>query len=124
MGVLIKGMQKPKLCEWIESKVHNFEVHRCPLIDEDDNCSLQHGEFEYWEQQYARCPLEEIDDHKYKCDLWISAYGLTAGIMLTKSEYEIIKKVSDMLNRNDLNDGSWVGRFGVWCEELEEGDKS
>ena len=121
MGVLIKGMQKPKLCEWVESKVHNFEVHRCPLLDGEDNCRLQDcKEFEYWEEQYTGCPLEEVDDTKYKCDLWLSGEERTSGtMMLTKSEYELIKRVSNEANWDNLCAGMWSGSFGIYCEELE-----
>lgn len=60
MSVLIKGFVKPKSCEWVEPKIHNFEVHNCPLLDYKDNCSLQDEEFESWVDQMKGCPLVEL----------------------------------------------------------------
>lgn len=57
---------------------------------------------------------------KYKCDLTISAEDYTTGtMMLTAEEYEIVKRVTDIGNWNDLDAEPWSGRFSIYCEELE-----
>ena len=59
MSVLIKGMKKPILCEHME----NGKVHRCPLLDNEDCCKLQDCEDSWtWEDQYAGCPLVEVNN--------------------------------------------------------------
>lgn len=40
--------------------------------------------------------------------------------MLTKEEYEIVKRVTDISNWDDLEEGSWSGHFIISCDELEE----
>lgn len=59
---------------------------------------------------------------KYKCDLRISGEESTTGtMMLTKEEYEIVKRVSDISNWDDLDYEMWSGNFSIECEELEGG---
>ena len=62
-----------------------------------------------------------MEERKYKCDLWLSAEDITFGtMMLTKSEYEIVKRVSDINNWDNLDSRPWSGYFGISCEELDE----
>ena len=62
-----------------------------------------------------------MEEKKYKCDLWLSAEGITAGtMMLTKSEYEIVNRVSNTRNWDNLDLDVWSGSFGIYCEELEK----
>ena len=62
-----------------------------------------------------------MEEKKYKCDLWLSAEETTTGtMMLTKSEYEIVNRVSNIRNWDNLDLGLWTGGFGIYCEELEK----
>lgn len=59
---------------------------------------------------------------KYKCDLMVSAEESTTGtMMLTKEEYEIVKRVTDISNWDDLDYGPWSGNFSIEFEELGGG---
>lgn len=58
---------------------------------------------------------------KYRCELMQSAEGTTTGfMMLTKEEYEIVKRVSDYNNWEDLDYDAWCGGLFITCEELDE----
>lgn len=60
---------------------------------------------------------------KYKCDLSLSAEDNATGYMyLTREEYEIVKKVSNIANWENFEGGGWCGIFSIYCEELEIGD--
>lgn len=51
MSVLITNMkEKPKDCT------------ECPMRDEYDDCVLQPFHFHSWEEQYGKCPLQEVKD--------------------------------------------------------------
>lgn len=55
MSVLIKGMEKPKNCIWLDGK--------CPLLGDDDDCKLQDCQEEWaWQDQYKGCPLSDAPD--------------------------------------------------------------
>ena len=62
-----------------------------------------------------------MEEKKYKCNLCLSAEDFTCGtMMLTKSEYEIVKRVSDINNWNNLDSRPWSGYFGISCGELDK----
>jgi hypothetical protein len=59
-------------------------------------------------------------DKKYECDLYLSAEETTTGtMMVTKEEYEFLKRVTDLTNWNNLNYKPWCGHLQVYCRELE-----
>lgn len=52
---LIVEMEMPKFCIWRDDK---NEPHRCPLLNEDDDCVLQESNIWMgWNEQYAHCPI-------------------------------------------------------------------
>lgn len=54
--MLIVDMPMPKFCIWRDDK---NEPHRCPLLNEDDNCVLQDSNIWMgWNEQYAHCPIK------------------------------------------------------------------
>ena len=56
MSKLIVEMEMPKFCIWRDDK---NEPHRCPLLNEDDNCVLQDSNIWMgWNEQYAHCPIK------------------------------------------------------------------
>lgn len=56
MSVLIKNMDKPQKCMWMDEK---HDVYYCPLLDNEDRCRLQDCKEEWtWDDQYAGCPIE------------------------------------------------------------------
>ena len=58
MSVIIKGMEKPSNCVWIDEK---GDGKRCPLLNIDDDCKVQRCTTrETWEEQMEDCPLIEI----------------------------------------------------------------
>lgn len=62
-----------------------------------------------------------MEEKKYKCHLTLSAEGVTTGtMMLTKEEYEIVKRVTDPSKWDDLEWESWCGSFSISMEEEEE----
>ena len=70
---------------------------------------------------YMNADDETSQIKKYKCDLCLDAEDWTTGtMMLTKEEYEIVKRVTDISNWDDLEEGSWSGHFYISCEELEK----
>ena len=63
MSELIVEMEMPKFCIWRDDK---NEPHRCPLLNEDDDCVLQDSNIWMgWNEQYAHCPIvgELPDEH-------------------------------------------------------------
>ena len=61
MSVIVKGIEKPPKCEWLDE---NHDIHRCPLLDGDDNCKLQNCDpYWSWHEQYEGCPLIELPPH-------------------------------------------------------------
>ncbi len=61
------------------------------------------------------------DGNKYKCNLLMSGDSYTSGsMMLTKEEYEIVKKVTDVANWDNLDSHPWSGSFEITCEELDD----
>lgn len=61
--MLIIDMPMPKFCIWRDDK---NEPHRCPLLNEDDNCVPQDSNIWMgWNEQYAHCPIkgELPDEH-------------------------------------------------------------
>lgn len=59
-------------------------------------------------------------EKKYKCDLLLSADDYTEGtMMLTKEEYEIVKRVTNKANWDNLDAHHWSGSFIISCEELD-----
>ena len=81
-----------------------------------------------WERDVAIQQLDELGyglaertNDKYKCDLCLSAEDFTCGtMMLTKAEYNTVKRVTDPNNWDDLDANMWSGLFSIECEELEE----
>ena len=64
-----------------------------------------------------------VVEKKYKCDLAISGEGWATGtIMLTKKEYEIVKKVTDYRNWDNPDIGLWCGNFMIECKELDKNE--
>lgn len=60
MSVIVKGIEKPPKCEWLDE---NHDIHRCQLLDDDDNCKLQNCDpYWSWYEQYEGCPLVEIPE--------------------------------------------------------------
>lgn len=58
MSVIIKGMEMPPKCEWLDE---NHNIHRCSLLDDNDDCKLQNCDpYWSWYEQYEGCPLIEI----------------------------------------------------------------
>lgn len=60
MGVFIKGMEMPQgSCEWVDKDCH---LHRCKLLNGDDDCKMQEGLCSTitWQEQFANCPLVEV----------------------------------------------------------------
>ena len=55
MSVLIKGIKKPKRCS-------GFDGHKCPFLDDEDNCVLQEPVDGTWDDLYANCPLVELPE--------------------------------------------------------------
>ena len=56
--MLIVDMPMPKFCIWRDDK---NEPHRCPLINEDDDCVLQESNiYMCWNEQYAHCPIKGV----------------------------------------------------------------
>ena len=54
--MLIVDMPMPKFCIWRDDK---NEPHRCPLLNEDDDCVLQDSNiYMGWNEQYAHCPIK------------------------------------------------------------------
>lgn len=50
MKVFIKGMdKKPEHCT------------ECPICNGDDDCDLLPVWYKTWEEQYAKCPLVEVE---------------------------------------------------------------
>ena len=65
--------------------------------------------------------LRDNNEKKYKCCLSLSAEGETTGtMMLTKEEYEIVKRVTDPSNWDDVEWESWCGSFFINMEEEEK----
>ena len=61
-----------------------------------------------------------MENKKYLCDLSLMAEGCTFGQMwLTKEEYEIVKRVTDTRNWENLDAETWCGSFYISCEELD-----
>lgn len=58
MAVLIKDKKKPPKCEWVDK---HHDLHRCVMLDGEDNCVLQDCAEGTWSEQYANCPLVEVD---------------------------------------------------------------
>ena len=81
-----------------------------------------------WERDVAIQQLDELGyglaertNDKYKCDLCLSAEDFTCGtMMLTKAEYNTVKRVTNPNNWDDLDANMWSGLFSIECEELEE----
>lgn len=60
MSVIVKGMKMPGSCEWMDDK---YNVHRCPILGDDDDCKLQDCKEDWtWQEQYAGCPLVELPE--------------------------------------------------------------
>lgn len=79
-----------------------------------------------WERDIAIQQLDELGyglaerTDKYKCDLCLSAEDFTCGtMMLTKAEYNTVKRVTNPNNWDDLDANMWSGSFSIECEELE-----
>lgn len=79
-----------------------------------------------WERDAAIQQLNELGyglgerTDKYKCDLCLSAEDFTYGtMMLTKAEYNTVKRVTNPNNWDDLDANMWSGSFSIECEELE-----
>lgn len=54
--MLIIDMPMPEFCIWRDDK---NEPHRCPLLNEDDNCVPQDSNiWRGWNEQYAHCPIK------------------------------------------------------------------
>lgn len=62
MAVTIKNFNKPKACFWIYKK--DGKEIRCPLLSRSNDCHFQRGTYRTWEEQYANCPLEEVEGIK------------------------------------------------------------
>jgi len=81
-----------------------------------------------WERDVAIQQLDELGyglaertNDKYKCDLCLFAEDFTYGtMMLTKAEYNTVKRVTNPNNWDDLDANMWSGLFSIECEELEE----
>lgn len=59
-SVLVKGMEMPQgSCEWVDKDCH---LHRCKLLNGDDDCKMQEGLCSTitWQEQFANCPLIEV----------------------------------------------------------------
>lgn len=80
-----------------------------------------------WERDAAIQQLDELEyglgertNDKYKCDLCLSGEDSTCGtMMLTKAEYNTVKRVTNPNNWDDLDAHLWSGSFNIECEELE-----
>lgn len=62
-SVLVKGMKMPQgSCEWVDKDCH---LHRCKLLNGDDDCKMQEGLCSTitWQEQSANCPLIEVPPH-------------------------------------------------------------
>ena len=65
---------------------------------------------------------KSAEEKKYKCYLTISGEDYSTGtMMLTKEEYEIVKRVTNSNNWDNADIGLWSGNFWIECEELEGG---
>lgn len=83
MSVLVKDMEMPQgSCEWVDKDCH---LHRCKLLNSDDDCKMQEGLCSTitWQEQFANCPLIEvptphgrlIDKDKLRRELFLNFNG-------------------------------------------------
>ena len=99
-----------------------------PIRKEMCECCILYkhcNSYKQWEREQYSTDQKKINiiknSKKYKCDLCLDAEDWTTGtMMLTKEEYEIVKRVTDISNWDDLEEGSWSGHFYISCEELEK----
>ena len=93
MSVMIKWLSKPKSCEWVEPNIHNFGVHRCPLLGDEDDCKLQDCDAEWsWEDQMEGCPLVEIPANHGRL---IDADELSSNMPWIEDEYKYAHELID-----------------------------
>lgn len=59
----------------------------------------------------------------YKCYLSQSAEDTTTGtMMLTKKEYELVKRVANYSNWDNCIESDWCGSLDIYCPELNKED--
>ena len=65
-------------------------------------------------------PGRNLMDKKYKCDLCLFAQDYTWGtMMLTKDEYELVCRITNPANWDNLKANSGSGSFSISCDELD-----
>lgn len=64
--------------------------------------------------------VKKDNDQKYECHLEYCAECDTSGsIMLTKEEYETVKRVANTDNWNNLKWSPFSGILIIWCDDLD-----
>ena len=91
-------------------------IEELPVIDIDDDDDAKPNS----SMVYGKIADTNYNSQKYECHLEYQAEGVTSGtMMLTKDEYELVKRVIDTDNWDNFKAEEWSGSLDIWCDELE-----
>ena len=103
-----------------------FDYIKARVVNISDNLASTDGRYPTWDITSLSMLLDALEkdwngQRKYKCELACSAETVTTGtMMLTREEYEMIKRVTNPENWDDLKRENWCGSFDIYCKELED----